>query len=251
MEHTLTQREVLDIATSIGYYILKNGGEINRAEDTAERLGLAYGMDAVHVFAISASIVVSVEKDGESLSQTRRVKRATTNLDKVEKFNALSRRICETRPTYAEICESCREIKRAPSYPEWIAIFAYSIISGAFAVFFGGGINECVSALFIGIVLRFVMLLAEKLQSPPFFANASGSAIIVLLTRLIYLAFPVINTEIITIGVLMNLVPGVLITNCIRDFVATDYTAGMSKVGEACFIAAGIALGVSVSVLWR
>ena len=40
MEHNLTQKQVLDLATSIGYYIIKNGGEINRAEDTARRIGV-------------------------------------------------------------------------------------------------------------------------------------------------------------------------------------------------------------------
>ncbi len=251
MPNTLSQREVLDVATSIGYYILKYGGEINRVEDTAERLGLAYGMDAVHVFAISSSIVISMVKDGVSLSQTRRVNKLFTNLDRVDKYNALSRAICNELPSYENILEDIKEIESKPLYPFWISVLAYSLIGGAFAVFFGGGWQEFLVSLVVGFLIRFVMYTADIVQSPPFFANAAGSAATVILIKLSTFIFPVLQTQTATIAVLMLLVPGVLLTNCIRDFVATDYTAGLSKIVEAIFIAAAIALGVGVSVLWR
>ncbi len=251
MTHSLTQREVLDIVTSIGYYILKNGGEISRAEDTVERIGLAYGMDAVHVFAIAASIVVSVEKGHDSLSQTRRVRFPQTNLDKIEKFNALSRKICETLPSYEEIVYQIREIKKSPTFPEAVMVFAYALIGGAFSVFFGGGVLEFLFGFIIGSILKLVLNVTQYLKSPPFFKNVAGASLTVFLTQLCTLFVPSLNAEIINIGVLMNLVPGVLLTNCIRDFISSDYTAGMSKIGEVLFIAIAIALGVSVSVFWR
>lgn len=251
MTHTLTQREVLDVATCIGYHILKNGGEISRAEDTVERIGMAYGMDSVHVFAISTSIVVSVEKDDISLSQTRRVRGGCTNLDQVEKYNSLSRRICKTLPDYEELARTIRDIHHEPSYSIWIMLLAYGLIGGGFAVFFGGGAHEGVLAFIIGAVLKLVMSLFDKLKSPPFFANAAGAAVTVVLTQIASLVFTGINTELVNIGVLMNLVPGVLLTNCIRDFVATDYVAGVAKIFEAFLIAAAIALGVAVSIMWR
>ena len=88
MEHSLTQRQVLDIAIAIGCRILLYGGEANRAEDTVSRIGQAYGMDEVHVFAVAASIMVTVEKDGESMTQTRRIVRTNTDLDKLDARNA-------------------------------------------------------------------------------------------------------------------------------------------------------------------
>ena len=96
-----------------------------------------------------------------------------------------------------------------------------------------------------------MMQIASRLQSPPFFANVAGAAFTVILIHLATYVFSNLNTEITTIGVLMNLVPGVLLTNCIRDFVATDYTAGAAKIMEAFMTAAAIALGVGVSLLWR
>lgn len=251
MSENITQKELLDIATSIGYYILKYGGEINRVEDTVQRIGLAYQMDAVHVFAISSSIVVTMVKNGNAISQTRRVHKLETNLERVEQYNALSREICKTQLSYDVLSEKIKQIEASPTYPFWVSLFAYSLIGGSFAVFFGGGINESIVGFFVGFILRFVMLMTNKFQANPFFANAAGAASTVILIKLASFIFPNLNIQTTTIAVLMLLVPGVLLTNCIRDFVATDYTAGLSKIVEAIFIAAAIALGVGVSIMWR
>lgn len=251
MNHELTQREVLDIATCMGYYILKNGGETSRAEDTVERIGLAYGMDSVHVFAIGHLIIVSMEKDDVSLSQTRRVKGVSTNLHQVEKFNSLSRKICETLPSYKEIAKEIEALNDSPSYRYWVMVFAFALVAGGFTVFFGGGATECIVSFIIGAALKPVMTLFEKLKAAPFFANVAGAAVTVTLTQAANVLLGGMNTESVNIGVLMNLVPGVLLTNCIRDFVATDYVSGTAKVVEAFLTAAAIALGVSVSLLWR
>ncbi len=251
MPENITQKELLDIATSIGYYILKYGGEINRVEDTVQRIGLAYHMDAVHVFAISSSIVVTMVKDGNAISQTRRVHKLETNLERVEQYNALSREICKTQPSYDVLSEQIKQIEASSSYPFWVSLLAYSLVGGSFAVFFGGGIKESIVGFVVGFILRFVMFATDKFQANPFFANAAGAASTVILIKLASFIFPNLDIQTSTIAVLMLLVPGVLLTNCIRDFVATDYTAGLSKIVEAIFIAAAIALGVGVSILWR
>ena len=251
MSHELTQREVLDIATCMGYYIIKNGGEVSRAEDTVERIGLAYGMDEVHVFAIGHLIIVSVEKDDVSLSQTRRVKGGSTNLNKVEKFNSLSRKICENRPRYEDVAKEIEQIGALSTYPYWIVVLAFALVSGGFTIFFGGNLLEGIISFFIGAALKPVMTFFDKLKSPIFFANAAGAAVTVTLTQIASLLFGGLNQEAINIGVLMNLVPGVLLTNCIRDFVAADYVAGVAKIVETLLIAAAISLGVAVSLLWR
>ncbi len=251
MENTPTLREVLDLATSIGYHILKNGGEINRAEDTATRIAHAYGVDYVHVFALSSTIVITMEKDGISLTQTRRVKAAVTNLNRIEGFNALSRQICKNPLPYSEVLGKIKEIESAHRYPVWVSVLSYALIGGSFSVFFGGGGFEFLAGFLIGSLIRLIMLCLENFRAVPFFVNAAGSAATVFLAHLFSFIIPSLNEELTTIGVLMNLVPGVLLTNCIRDFVATDFTAGTAKIIEAFFTATAIALGVAVSIIWR
>ena len=57
-----------------------------------------------------------------------------------------------------------------------------------------------------------------------------------------------LHPDAIIIGMLMTLVPGIVFTNAMRDFMAGDCIAGMIKLTEAILIGAGIAVGVSVSL---
>lgn len=50
------------------------------------------------------------------------------------------------------------------------------------------------------------------------------------------------------IGMLMNLVPGIALTNAMREFIAADLISGMIKFAEAVVTAIGIAIGVVVSL---
>ena len=251
MEHNLSQREVLDVVTDIGYYILRYGGEISRAEDTVRRIGAAYSMDEVHVFAIATSIIITVEKSGKSLTKTRRIAEPITNLDRVDSYNALSRKICETLPGYDAILEDIKKIESRPTYPDWVMILGCALIGGSFAVFFGGSFCELLTGLIVGALVKIVLLFVDALHAPPFFENVAGAATAVSLIKLATFIFPDLNLFATTIGVLMILVPGVLLTNCIRDFVATDYSAGTAKIIEVLIIASAISLGVGVSLFWR
>ncbi len=247
----ITPKEVLDIATRIGYFLLKHGAEINRVEDTAKRICTSYGMDSANIFAIASSIVITVEHEGSAFTQTRRVTEVDTNLDRVEQLNALSRKICSQTPNYSEVLREINRIEDRHLYPPIVSCAAYAVIGGAFAVFFGGNIYDCACAFITGFIIRLIMLLMQFMLAPAFFVNTLASAAVVICVHIAELMFPQVHAETTTIGVLMNLVPGVLLTNCIRDFVSNDFTSGISRIIEAFFVAAAIALGVAVSFIWR
>ena len=249
-ETPITLKQVADIAARVGYCLLKYGAEINRVEDTASRICSAYGMKS-DVFAIASSIVITVEHEGVCFTQTRRITGVETNLDRVEHFNALSRRICQTRPSYPQVIEEIDTIERRHLYHPLVSCFAFALIGGGFAVFFGGGALEGAVGFVSGFIIRIIMLLSNLMLAPAFFTNTFASAATVLCTHIAELIFPALNGEMVTIGVLMNLVPGILLTNCLRDFVSNDFTSGVSRIIEAFFVAAAIALGVAVSFLWR
>ncbi len=57
------------------------------------------------------------------------------------------------------------------------------------------------------------------------------------------------NQDIITIASVMPLVPGILITNAIRDLLAGELLAGMSRGVEAALTAFAIGAGVAIVLL--
>ena len=50
-------------------------------------------------------------------------------------------------------------------------------------------------------------------------------------------------------GTLMLLVPGIAITNSLRDIIGGDFVSGLSRMIEAILIAASIAIGVGVMMM--
>ena len=56
------------------------------------------------------------------------------------------------------------------------------------------------------------------------------------------------NPDSIIIGALMALVPGIAFTNAMRDIMAGDMVAGISKAAEALLIGAAIALGTALAL---
>ena len=51
------------------------------------------------------------------------------------------------------------------------------------------------------------------------------------------------SVDIVTIGVLMVLVPGVALTNAMREIMAGDVFSGLSRTADAILVASAIALG--------
>ena len=85
----------LSMIMEMGEILLISGAEVSRVEDTITRLCRAYGFARADVFTITSSIVVTASAPGgEAYTQTRRIRERGTDLSKVEKINALSRRIC-------------------------------------------------------------------------------------------------------------------------------------------------------------
>lgn len=56
------------------------------------------------------------------------------------------------------------------------------------------------------------------------------------------------DTDIVIISCIMPMVPGVAITNAVRDTLQGDYLSGGARILEAFLKAAGIALGIGLGL---
>ena len=86
-----------DLAAQVGHGLAISGAETFRVEDTIRRILLAYGIEC-EVFAIPNCLTISFEAaNGKPLTIMKRIGFHGNDLDAVEQFNALSRRICLQR----------------------------------------------------------------------------------------------------------------------------------------------------------
>ena len=133
-------------------------------------------------------------------------------------------------------------------YPLWIQLLAYFLGCGMFSLFYGGTSLDGVCGGLCGVVIGLCLTLISRLGANLFFKTVAGGAASALAAVLLTGLGLGENLDRIIIGALMALVPGIAITNAMRDIMAGDMVAGISKGAEALLIGAAIALGTTLSL---
>ena len=239
-----------DLAATMGYHLAMSGAETFRVEDTIHRILLAYGVEC-EVFAIPNSVSVSLEAaNGKPLMIMRRIGFHGNDLEKMEKLNALSRHICAKKPAVDEAMEWLHETLASCRTYSTGAFYLGNVLVGiGFCLVFGGALSDCLWAGLIGLIIGLVTRFMDRREANPFFSTILASCLMALpayaAAGLGWLKSP----DAAIIGALMLLVPGLLITNSMRDIIYGDTNSGIFRIVQVVLTALAIALGTAAA--WR
>ena len=248
--------KLLNLATEIGYCLAVNGAETFRVEDSINRILAAYGVQS-EVFAIPNCMTISIKtSDDQVLTRMRRVGHHGNDLDNVEKFSNLSRKICSEHPTVEVAHQWLDDTKKScRRYSTPIDLLGHFIGAFGFALFFGGDLLGSICSGICGVIIGLVNRFLDKLKVNPFFTTIA-SAFLMALAAYGFGALKITaNTDSVVIGALMLLVPGLLFTNAMRDIIFGDTNSGTNRIVQVLLVAAAIALGTGAAwnvseVLW-
>lgn len=241
----MDNQRLIKLATLAGQIILESGGEIYRVEDTIRMILQSYDNPDAESFVTPTGIMVSLtEEDGTIISLIRRVQKSNIDLEKVSLVNSLSREVKEKKIPLDSLEKRLQEISDKHPYPISFQLVMAAMCGFSFTVLFGGTFLDASIALLIGICVRLLQIGTREIKLNAIFINIIGGALVALLVHLFTSIFSLTpNGDIITIGSIMLLVPGIAFTNAIRDILMGDYLSGVSKGMEAFLIAVGIAIG--------
>lgn len=241
---------LLEGICEMGCRLLECGGEIYRVEDTIRRLARAYGVD-VQVFAIPNCLIVSLmDGEGHKLTSMRQAKISGTDLNRLEAYNALSRRLCANPPAdTGEILKQVQETGRdLKDYPVWAVLLGFFFGAGFFAMFFSGGWLEALVGGLAGVISGAFSILLTRMKVN-FFINTVVSGFFLALTAYgIYILGLPVYIEASIVGATMVLVPGLVFTNFMSDLLTGDIVAGLSTFARAVLTAGAIAIGVGAAI---
>ncbi len=247
---SVTADDVLRTAMDVGEGILRCGGEIRRVEDTVTRICRAYGAVHVEVFTITSLIIASVRMaDGSYSSQTRRILQNSTDLHRLRLYNEISRDICGGGLGIDEAQRRIKLAKHSKPYPAWMMYVGAVFGAGGFALFFGGSWLDGIAAAVIGVL----MMLLENHK--PAFVNSMAQATIssfvagVLAELSMYFGM-CHNMDIVMIGTIMLLIPGMTIGTSMRDMLCGDIATGSLRLTQSLLLACVIALGYGAAMLF-
>ena len=241
--------DVLDTVLDIGCRLLEAGAEVRRVEDTVERLCLAYGAHDVDVFSIVVLIGVTSEgPNGDHYTQIRKVGSIGNSLVRIEKLNALSRRLCACPEDPWAVKDEVKRICAEKTYRGYLMYLAAAIAAGGFAVFFGGSWIDGLIAAAIGLEIMFFSIhTPAKVNSTlKTFVTAFVSGALALgACALIHAGQP----DKIMIGTIMLMIPGLALWTSLRDLFGGDMVSGLLRFVQALFTAALIAAGYGLAWL--
>lgn len=250
----MTTNQLLTVTSTIGTLLIEYGAEIYRAEESINRIAAAYGYSresgkAVEVFAIPACLIITVDSSaGMPVTRQRRITKRETNLDRVDKLNNLSRYICTEKPDYEIIMTFISQIRNRKTYSFPLQVASYGVVAATFALFFGGGFTEALTAGVIGVLIKLISEGVAKVKPSVFFEGLLCSMFAASAAVLISKTGFTDGFDTVIIGSLMTLVPGIILTNCMRDFIAGDFLAGLYTMTEALLTAVGMAIGAASAI---
>ena len=248
------QRRLVSRALDIGERMLLSGGEVSRVEDTVSRILKSYGAKRVEVFTILSYISLTAAFDEEAvLTENRRVSIVAYSNDfaRLEQLNALSREVCESRPDVCVIEEKLAAIDRLPQKP-WVRelslLLGYFLSGYGFAIFFGGswldGLGAGLCCMAVCFLNWFLKRAALQRLFHTFVVSFMGGALCYLMILLGLGEHP----GQVMMAVIMVLIPGIAITNAMREMLISDTISGILRLVEALLIAAAVAFGFALAM---
>jgi len=239
-------KKLFNYAMLTGEIMLRSGAETSRVEDTINRILRTSQFSTVESFVTPTGIFATLDDPSiDMISFVKRVHKREVHLHRVAQANDLSRRFCSGEIELDEALEVIQVIKKERPYPKRVLIMAKGIGAAAFTIVFGGNFGDMFVTLIIGIVFAMVQVLLRRIETSKFLEDIVCGAIIAILAIISCYYLKVgKHFDIIVIGSIMPLVPGVAITNAIREIIQGDFISGISRAADAFIVAASIAIGV-------
>ena len=239
---------LLDLATDLGYELAMSGAETFRVEESITRVLASYGVES-EAFAIPNYLVVSIiTESGKPITRMRRIGQHGTDLDSVEKFNGLSRALCNRKPEPKVGLDWLRLVKSQKIFYSLPIVYAGHFLGGlGFALFFGGSWLDGLFGGLCGMLAGFITQFLEDLKANYFFRTIAAAFVMALAAYTMPALGIPINTDAVNIGALMLLVPGLLFTNAMRDIIYGDTNSGVNRIVQVFLVAIALALGTGAA----
>ena len=240
-----------NIAMLAGEIMLCSGAETYRVEDTMYHILKTSNIESTQVIAMMTGLVVTLSDSrlDQPVTMMRRVSERSTNVSNIMKVNDISRRYCEGKISLEEAYDELKCAK-GKQYNRLLYNLATIGITVGFSMMFGGKLSDILAAAIVGAILATVMTVGKIAKLSNVFVHVlSGLGIAMITVALQSFLFPNLAIDIVIVSAIMPIVPGVAITNAIRDTIQGDYLSGCARILEALLVAMAIAVGSGLGML--
>ncbi len=233
------------IGVVMGEALLRSGAETYRVEDTVIRIIKSLGVEKVNVHATFTSIMVSIEPNGEQpFTYIRTIYSRSVNLGRISRLNELSRKIVlkkiEIDDTFSEI----EDIYNLREYSDTLKIISAGLIAFGFGFIFTSSLLLSLLSFIVGTLNHIILCALRRYKLSLLITNIILGCTLAGFSLILTNFISGVTVDQIIAGAVMPLVPGVIITNAMRDMESGHYISALTETLDATLIALGIACGV-------
>lgn len=236
---------MIKTALHAGRIMIENGSEVARVADTINRIAQNAGFPESKVYVTITGMMMSIS--GEENAQIEPVTSRTIDLERISKVNDFSRQFAEGSITLQQFDDKLTQLeKNQRTFPLWLQLIAAGLVSGTLEVVFRDNYPDFLITCVIGLIGWAIFYGINCLARVRFLSEFVASAAIGLLAIIAIRLNLGTSTDDIIIGSVMPLVPGVPLTNAVRDILAGDLVSGIARGIEALMSAIAIGSGIAM-----
>lgn len=238
---------VVDVCITAAKIMIESGSDIQRVNDTVTRIAFNAGFPDSKAYLTVTGLVFSISSDFGA--QVGIVKKRSFDLEKVSVVNELSREFAAGRINLKAFYSRLSAIdKYVTAFPFWMQILGAALVSGPLVFVFEDNISDILVTSLVGMIGWSIFYFLNKFIEIKFLSEFSAALVIGLLA-LLFAKFGIgTNSDDIIIGSLMPLVPGVPLTNAVRDVLYGNLISGPARAVEALLSATALGFGIAVVI---
>lgn len=248
LDDNVNIEKLLKTVRMVSQIMLESGAEAYRVEDTCTFICHSFGITQVDSIVLSTGLYITISPPNKgNRTVISRIKNRSIDLSKLDEVNSISRQITSKQITLDEAIirlEGLKNDKKVSKSP--FKMFYGGLAAAFFTLLFDGGIIEFAIALFSGIIVQFVSSKLRTLDSHQFFVGFFGAGIISIIAIGATYLLKTGDYNKIIVGGMMPLLPGLSMTNAIRDTMRGDLISGLARGAEALLISTSLAAGAGV-----
>jgi uncharacterized membrane protein YjjP (DUF1212 family) len=236
--------KILETCLLAGKIMLESDAEMYRVEDTMSRIALASGNYQLVSYVTQTGLFVGL--DGTSTIRMVQIVNRSIDLEKVSNINQFSREYVAGKITLEELLQHLKVLEQEKKFfPLWLRFVSAAVVSGTIMILFGGVWSDLLLTCAIGGLGYMLYYFSLKILRIKFLSEFLAALFIGCAALLSTQAGLGVNQDMIIIGCVMPLVPGVQMTNALRDLLAGHYLSGVSRGTEALMTSCMIGFGIA------
>lgn len=240
---------ILDFAANLGGKMLKVGANLERVNDTMYRVCHSYHLNSISIFSLSSLIVISAKsEDNQSGTRQVSVPSSSNHLEKLNRFNQLSRKVCAETPPPETLEGMLEDAANVQESPIAIILIGQMISMSTLCAIYGGSFSDMVAVSINTFALYWLSEYLDKRRINRIVTNTIRAWFAATI-GLFLVKFDIgKNYFIIIVTNSMMMIPSISLVNAVRNILCGNEMNGILEFMKVVLESVAIVLGVVLSI---